>query len=129
MLKPEQRILLVLPPFVEAAEVQAQLLRIGIEDVGGLPAKGGARLDRGGQALSRRRAGLSVHELEEMLEKDRFQLLDVRNDEEWDEGHIRGARHVFVPFLLEHLDDLRPRRAHRGLLRERLPGKHRREPS
>ncbi len=107
MLKPEQRILLVLPPFVEAAEVQTQLLRIGIEDVVGTLQKGMRGWVEAGKPFETT-GRLSVHELKDRLEAGQFQLLDVRNDEEWSEGHIRGARHMFVPFLPQHLDDLDP---------------------
>ncbi|MPN25199.1 Sulfurtransferase [bioreactor metagenome] len=31
-------------------------------------------------------------------------LLDVRGDEEWDDGHIEGAKHIYVGHLEENLD-------------------------
>lgn len=35
-----------------------------------------------------------------------LQLLNVRRADEWDAGHIDGARHVFIPHLEEKLGEL-----------------------
>src|SRR5262249_19779313 len=37
-----------------------------------------------------------------------FQLLDVRSPGEWDQGHIPGARYLFLGDLPEKLGDLNP---------------------
>jgi hydroxyacylglutathione hydrolase len=40
---------------------------------------------------------LTVHELRDQ-EKD-YQIVDVRSPDEWDEGHIPDAEHIFLPQL------------------------------
>jgi len=48
---------------------------------------------------------ISVHDLKNKLERnEEMVLLDVRKKEEWDEGHIEGARHIYVGHLEENLD-------------------------
>jgi hydroxyacylglutathione hydrolase len=47
-----------------------------------------------------------VHELSKRLPSRDFQLLDVRTPREWDEGHLPGARYVFLGDLSRRLKDL-----------------------
>jgi hydroxyacylglutathione hydrolase len=48
---------------------------------------------------------ISVQDLKDKIEKnEEIMLLDVRSDEEWDEGHIDGAKHIYVGYLEENLD-------------------------
>ncbi len=42
---------------------------------------------------------------EKMLNGDVL-VVDVRNQTEWDEGHIPGARHVMLGYLMEHADEI-----------------------
>lgn len=49
---------------------------------------------------------LSPEELEARLERDDMLVLDVRPEEEYDVGHIPGARSIPVDQLEEHLDEL-----------------------
>jgi len=49
---------------------------------------------------------LSQEELEERLERDDVLVLDVRPEEEFEAGHIPGARSIPVDRLEEHLDEL-----------------------
>lgn len=49
---------------------------------------------------------LSPEELEERLERDDVLVLDVRPEEEYEAGHIPGARSIPVDQLEDHLDDL-----------------------
>ena len=37
---------------------------------------------------------IDVHELAERLRRDEVSLLDVRDDDEWEEGHVAGSVHV-----------------------------------
>lgn len=46
----------------------------------------------------------TVHELNEQL--DQVQVLDVRSPEEWDEGHIPGARHFYVGDMRNGFDGI-----------------------
>jgi len=50
---------------------------------------------------------LTVQELKTRLDRgDKLIVLDVRGDDEWDEGHIEGAFHIYVGHLEERLDEL-----------------------
>lgn len=50
---------------------------------------------------------LTVQELKERLDRrDSLMILDVRTDEEWDEGHIEDALHVYVGHLEERLHEI-----------------------
>jgi hydroxyacylglutathione hydrolase len=35
-----------------------------------------------------------------------FEIIDVRGQDEWDEGHIEGARHIHVGYLSQRLDEI-----------------------
>ncbi len=55
---------------------------------------------------------LSVHDLKDKLEKDEeLFILDVRSDEEWEGGHIEGARHIYVGHVKDNLDII-PKHCH-----------------
>ncbi len=48
---------------------------------------------------------ISVHDLKDKMEKDeKMFILDVRDDSEWDEGHIQSATHIFVGHVEENLN-------------------------
>jgi hydroxyacylglutathione hydrolase len=47
----------------------------------------------------------TVHELKREL--DKVQVVDVRSPAEWEKGHIPHARHVFLPFLKDHISEFR----------------------
>jgi Rhodanese-related sulfurtransferase len=50
---------------------------------------------------------ISVHSLKNKLErKEEITLLDVRKKKEWDEGHIEGAKNIYVGQLEENLDKI-----------------------
>jgi hydroxyacylglutathione hydrolase len=51
-------------------------------------------------------AQVPVHELNTVLPRRDLQLLDVRSPHEWDEGHLPGARYLFLGELPERLRDL-----------------------
>lgn len=109
ILRPDQRILLVLPHPDRLDEVHRHLFRIGLDDVGGYLAGGMRRWIESGRSMASR-PDLSVHELHHRIREgedgDALQVLDVRSDEEWAMGRIPGARHVFVPDLVHELDRL-----------------------
>ena len=50
---------------------------------------------------------ISVHDLKDRLEKgETMFILDVRSDEEWEEGHIQDATHIYVGHLEDNLDKI-----------------------
>jgi hydroxyacylglutathione hydrolase len=55
---------------------------------GGLPAWQKAGLETASTSA------IDIHELAERLRRDDVSLLDVREDDEWEEGHVEGSVHV-----------------------------------
>lgn len=111
MLKPDCRLLLVLADEDDLEEVQRHLLRIGIERVDGFLRHGMRGWLEAGLPF-RRTLQWSVQELHDHLSHGRngLQLLDVRRPDEWRQGHLPTARHLFLGHLEEHLEDLDPAR-------------------
>ncbi|MCX7929342.1 MAG: MBL fold metallo-hydrolase [Chlorobi bacterium] len=83
-------------------EVTRKLVRIGLDHVTGyLPevtewAQNGRKL----AVLPQ----MSVHELAEHIRTGDVVVLDVRNQNEYDAGHIEGALHLFAGYLEQNLD-------------------------
>jgi hydroxyacylglutathione hydrolase len=105
MLDPEKPIALVLGRDGDLPEVLRQLLRVGFTRFagcleGGMNAWGTAGLPVQGLAQ------LPVQELNRRLPPRDFQLLDVRTSHEWDQGHVPGARYLFLGELPQKLKDL-----------------------
>ena len=104
MLRPEQRILLVLADEGDVDEVQRHLLRIGIENVGGFLRRGMRGWIEAGLPFVTL-PQLSVHQLKARIEaRDGLQVLDVRQDDEWEQGYVPTARHAFVPKVPEAME-------------------------
>ena len=54
---------------------------------------------------------MSVHDLKARVDShDGLQILDVRSDDEWQQGRIPTATHRFLPYLEEHLDEFKKER-------------------
>lgn len=107
MLDPDRPLTLVLADVSQLDETVRQLLRVGIERLDGFLSKGLRGWTEAAMPIAS--AGLmSVHELAERIagEDPDVQVLDVRTDEEWNVDRIPGARHAFVPRLLDSLDRL-----------------------
>jgi hydroxyacylglutathione hydrolase len=109
MLDPEKPIALVLRRDGDLPEVVRQFLRVGFDKFagvleGGMDAWTGAGLPVSGLAL------LPVPYLSRLLPTDDFQLVDVRLPQEWGEGHIPGARYLFLGELPDKLGELNPKK-------------------
>ena len=95
------RIYLVLDDIDELETAVLSLGRLGVDGIEGVLAGGFDAWRDAGQAIERG-GTLSVKELE--AERDRYVVLDVRDDVEFeDEGHVPGATHLYVGYLDEHL--------------------------
>ncbi len=57
-------------------------------------------------ARSAQLPSLTAGELAERLPKNGITIVDVRGKSEYEEMHIRGARHIALGFLPQHLEDL-----------------------
>ncbi|KIQ93777.1 putative polyketide biosynthesis zinc-dependent hydrolase BaeB [Anoxybacillus thermarum] len=49
---------------------------------------------------------IDVHQLQQYLKDDRYHLIDVRNQAEWDEGYIEGAQHIMLGTLADRLHEI-----------------------
>ncbi len=100
---PESRLLLVLKHEGELHAAIDQLSVVGFDQVIGY-------LDGGMSAWQE--AGLPIQQLAQIsidtlhaISHD-LKILDVRDQGEWDEGHIKGASHIPYYFLVERLQEL-----------------------
>jgi hydroxyacylglutathione hydrolase len=100
-------IALVLPRDSDLAEVLRQFIRVGFTNFAGC-LKGGLEAWVHSGLPVQRLAQVPVHELSTRLPHRNFQLLDVRTPQEWDEGHLPGARYLFLGELSQKLRNLNP---------------------
>ncbi len=108
LLAPEQPLLLVLETNADADRVQRHLLRVGLEQIDGILRRGMHGWAEAGLQFERIRQ-VSIHELREWLNNghaDDLQIVDVRSDAEWRQGHIPGAIHLHAAHLTERMDEL-----------------------
>lgn len=99
MLKPEQKLLLILTHENDLDIVQRHLLRIGIVNIVGFlrhGMRGWLEAGKKFQSLPQ----MSVHDLKRRIDNDeKVHLIDVRQEGEWNDGYIEGASRHFVPQL------------------------------
>jgi hydroxyacylglutathione hydrolase len=96
---------LVLPRAEDVEKAVLSLARVGVDRVEGILAGGfeawrdaGFPIEKTGTATPR-----------EVAERRDVVVLDVRDDSEFEtEGHVPGARHMYVGYLEQHLDKVRP---------------------
>ncbi|MHC1754228.1 MAG: rhodanese-like domain-containing protein [Methanosarcina sp.] len=106
MLPYDKPILLVLEEKEQLETAVRYLVRLGYDNIagflnGGIAAWYMEALPIDGFNL------ISVHDLKNRLEKDEeMVILDVRGNDEWDKGHIEGARHIYVGHVEENLDKI-----------------------
>lgn len=100
---PDTPLLLVLDDDEQLLDAVRHLGRIGIDGVGGALA-GGFGSWRGAGRPIETSAVITPRELSEKV--DRFQVLDVRDPDEYAQGHIEGAPQTFVGYLERRLGEL-----------------------
>jgi hydroxyacylglutathione hydrolase len=76
------------------------LARIGIDTVAGVMVEGVQKWREQGLPIESF-ATTSAQQCAEWMQEGHVQVLDVRDDMEWDEKHIPGALHAFVGYLEE----------------------------
>lgn len=101
MLKFDDKLLLVLEHDEQLENVVRYLWRVGMTNFAGYLVGGMKAWDNAGFDIESI-PQMTVHELKK--QKDGIQIVDVRTPDEWENGHIPGARHFFVPDLCENLD-------------------------
>lgn len=102
---PETRLLLVVKDERDLREAMTQLAVVGYDQVIGYLADG---------MIAWQEAELPVQQLRQItveglhsLRHD-LKVLDVRDQNEWDEGHIKGATHMPYYFIEQHAQELDP---------------------
>lgn len=103
MLDADHPLLLVLDHDRDLDDVVRAFVRTGFQRFAGYLVGGIAAWQNAGKPL-RTLPQLSVQQL--ARERERYDVLDVRSPGEWTEGHVPGARHLFVPELAGRLDEL-----------------------
>ena len=105
---PQNRLLLIVKDERDLHEATTQLAVVGYDQVVGYLEGGMAAWQEAGLPVQQLRQ-ITVEELHS-LQQD-LQVLDVRDQGEWDEGHIKGAIHIPYYFLeqrLQKLDNTHP---------------------
>jgi hydroxyacylglutathione hydrolase len=105
MVEPERQILLVLESERGVQLASEQLFRLGYDNVIGYLHDGMTSWQNAGLPLQRV-GEWTVHELNEHKDDENLVVLDVRGDDEYQNGKVPGAQHIYVPHLEEHLDEL-----------------------
>ncbi len=103
LLEPDEPILLVVDNDSEIDEVVKYFLRTGYTKFAGYLTGGMKAWDNAGFELEDV-GQMTVHEIKDA--DSRLQVLDVRSPDEWQSGHIPGARHAFLPDLRKKVADL-----------------------
>lgn len=104
LIDPEQAILLVLESDKEVDHVVPLFLRTGYTKFAGYLVGGMKAWDNAGQPILEVDQ-MTVHEVKERAAE--LQIVDVRSPEEWKEGHIPGAIHIFLPDLERRAGELK----------------------
>jgi len=103
LLDPAKPILLVVESDEKLNEIIRLFLRTGFTKFAGYLVGGMAAWDNAGLPLESV-GQMTVHEIKRAGEK--LQVLDVRAPDEWKDGHIPNARHIFLGELREQLGKL-----------------------
>jgi glyoxylase-like metal-dependent hydrolase (beta-lactamase superfamily II)/rhodanese-related sulfurtransferase len=90
---PESEVLVTAGTDDEAGRMARLLEAVGFRSLSGILAGGVAAWQEAGLEAASTPA-IDVHELAERIRRDDVSLLDVREDDEWEEGHVEGSVHV-----------------------------------
>jgi hydroxyacylglutathione hydrolase len=90
---PESEVLVSAETDAEAVRMALLLEAVGFRGIAGLLAGGLAAWRTAGFPVEATVA-IDIPELAARLRRDEVRLLDVRDQDEWEEGHVEGSRHV-----------------------------------
>lgn len=105
MIKPEQSLLIVVESERDVKLAAEQLFRIGYDNLAGYLHDGMTSWQNAGLPL-KRLGEWTVQELNQHKQDSNITVLDVRGDDEYQQGFVPGAKHIFVAHLEECLDQL-----------------------
>lgn len=102
----EQKLLLIVDNDSDVEQVQRLIVRSGHSNFVGYLAGGMKAWEMSGMPLEQM-GELSVHQLREHQQsKSELTILDVRSPDEWESGHIPGARHYFIGDMRDRIKGL-----------------------
>jgi len=101
----EKHILLVSERREDVPIVTMYLHRIGYDDVSGYLCPGIDAWRNTGKPTEAS-ASLHIGELEKLLERGQVHVLDVREDDEYNSGHIKGSQSIYVGNLQSRLNEV-----------------------
>jgi len=102
----ESPILLVLEDERSPEQAVRYLARAGYDRIAGYAGGGVEAWYKAGFPAGRLQV-LAAHELKARMDRgERLTVLDVRAGSEWEEGHIRGAMHIYVGYVRGTLDEI-----------------------
>jgi hydroxyacylglutathione hydrolase len=102
----EHDIGLVLESHEQVDEAVRHLRRLGFDRVAGYLAEGMHAWEVTGREYDRIRSVHVTELVRRIKEREDFTLLDVRKPEEWEQGRLPGAKHIFLGELRDRLDEL-----------------------
>ncbi|MFO7725201.1 MAG: MBL fold metallo-hydrolase [Oceanipulchritudo sp.] len=99
ILPADKPIFLIGSEWEDVLEAHDHLFRMGFDTIKGFLNGGMRSWIESGKVVSQ--VGIMpIHELKEKIaDKEEITLLDVRTEEEWNQGHLPGARHIFAAEL------------------------------
>jgi hydroxyacylglutathione hydrolase len=86
----------------DAKVARTYLNRLGFDNVAAHLCNGLPDWRNRGKPIARLKT-CSVEQLKNAVDRAAVNVLDVRDDHEWREGHIRGAQHLFVGYLQQQV--------------------------
>jgi hydroxyacylglutathione hydrolase len=102
----DKPVLLVLEDEEHLATAVNYLIRIGYDNIKGY-LKGGTQAWYNAGLPMEDLSLLSVYKLKDMIDRgDDFMILDTREDNEWQNGHVEGAYHIYVGQLEKRLSEV-----------------------
>jgi len=102
----DKPILLVLEEKEHLDTVVRYLIRVGYDNIAGILNDGIAAWYIKALPIDNFNL-ISVHDLKSKLDKgEKIVILDVRDKRKWDKGHINGAKHIYVGYLKDKLDEV-----------------------
>jgi hydroxyacylglutathione hydrolase len=89
----------------DTAIARTYLSRLGFDNIAAHLCNGIPDWRNQGKPISRLKT-CSVDQLKNALDRATVTVLDVRDEPEWQEGHIKGAAHLFVGHLKERFEGI-----------------------
>lgn len=103
---PSKTLLLVLESDRDLSLVTEQLFRIGYDNLAGYLHGGMTDWQVAGLPLARLQEWTVLKLNKQLKDSPDLTVLDVRSDQEYERGAIPGAKHIYLPHLEEHLQQL-----------------------